>query len=553
MRLDAYLLQALLCALAIGCSPNDGPRTGSQTNWLRSCTTDLECGAQSCHCGVCTHSCATDAACSDLPGSACVAAADPGAIALCGGSQPADAGLCMALCGNTQCAAGQSCVAGICSPIASPSARISVHLESKYQQLTGFGATLAYAEPDVTQHPNQPALYDTMFANLGLDILRLRNRYQVSGDDDLTTAAAIVDAASVSLGHRPTIVLASWSPPTSLKSNGATVCRGEEDNCTMTRLPAGGFDYDAYATYWRGALDAYAAAGVSPDFIGIQNNPDFVPTAAQPGEGCKFLPTEGTATVSVNGTDRSLEFPGFVQALDAVMARLQGLAVEPKIIAPEVSAPAYVAKYVDALDVSRIDAIGHHLYGMVPSSPNVSELQQLYQLAQSTGRPVFQTEMAADGLGTAELLYHTLVTEGASAYLHFALVGLANTATAVSNALVTVDSQTFSPQPPYHAIRHYALHTDPGWIRVGADSNQQDLLASAWLSPTGNALTIVVVNSGTAVQDVELGLGSTVTTTSSITRTVFDGVERSAELGALSDARVLRLPGHSMATVALEL
>ena len=39
------------------------------------------------------------------------------------------------------------------------------------------------------------------------------------------------------------------------------------------------------------------------------------------------------------------------------------------------------------------------------------------------GRPLFQTEVQADGLGTALLLHHTLVTAGAAAYLHIALVG----------------------------------------------------------------------------------------------------------------------------------
>jgi hypothetical protein len=35
-----------------------------------------------------------------------------------------------------------------------------------------------------------------------------------------------------------------------------------------------------------------------------------------------------------------------------------------------------------------------------------------------------------------------------------------------------------------------------------------------------------------------------------VTRTVFDGVERSAELGRLAQSRVVRVPGRSIVTIA---
>ena len=550
--LFGYLFFVLFCVAILGCSPSD-PQTGSQTNWLRSCETDVDCGSQSCHCGVCTHPCAEDSSCSTLAGSSCVVATDPGVVALCGGSPASDAGLCLARCGNDVCAAGQNCVAGICSPRSSPDAQVSIDIQSRFQKLVGFGATLAYAENDVVQYSNQASLLEAMFSSLGLDVLRLRNRYGYTGDDNLASAATITNAAAASLGRQPTVILDSWSPPASLKANGTTVCTGDADNCTMTRLTTGGFDYEAYATYWRASLDAYIAVGVTPDYVGIQNNPDFVAASTDPGEACRFLPTEGTATVTTNGTTSVLQFPGYAQALNAVSRHLQGLVATPKFIAPDVSAPSFVADYVDQLDISLVAAIGHHLYGSVPTSPDISALQQLNQLGQSLGRPVFQTEMKADGLGTAVLLHHTLVTEGASAYLHNALIGPSPTSTVNSGALITLDGANFTAQPCYHALRHFALHTDPDWIRVAADSNQQNLLASAFISPAGNALTIVLVNSGVDPLTIQIGLSAATIANSQVTRTVFDGTERSADLGKLPFENVLRLPEHSMATVAIAL
>ncbi len=537
-----------IAVLVTACSPDEGPQTGSQTNWLRSCSTSSECGSEACHCGVCTHPCVSDADCA--AGLSCVTAQDPGAVSLCSGAAPVATGLCLERCGGDACGDAEVCSAGVCRPLTNVNAHVSINLTERYQQLVGFGATLAYVENDVVQSPNQEQLFDTMFPGLGLDILRLRNHYGYPGDESLTSAGAIVRAAAMSLGRQPTIILTSWSPPTSLKANGATICRGDEDNCTMLRTPQGTFDYLAYATYWRAAVDAYTSAGAAPDYVGIQNNPDFVPSLTEPGEGCKFLPSEGRATVVTSTGLRALEYPGYTQALQAVLTRFTDLSRPPRIIAPEVSTPDFVATYVDSLGANRIDAIGHHLYGSAPTSPDVSALRQLNELGQSIGRPVFQTEMRADGLGTAVLLHHTLVTEGASAYLHDALVGPPASSTLGANPLIVLGADGFRAQPTYHALRHYASHTDPGWVRVGTLSDHESVLSSAFLSPAGDTLTIVLVNPGADRLEVKLALDSWIST--HVMRTAFDGTERSAELGELPSERVVQLPGHSMATVVVD-
>ena len=176
----------------------------------------------------------------------------------------------------------------------------------------------------------------------------------------------------------------------------------------------GSFDYIGYAEYWRASLDAYAAVGVIPDYISIQNNPDFSPSGVSPTEACRFLPTEGTMTVSLNGSDTSLPFPGYKQALDAVITRLEGLPTPPKLVAPDVSTAGSVAEYVRDLDLTRVDAIGHHLYGIIPTLPDDTQLSALSRLGNNAGLPLFQTEMPADGYGSTILLHHALVTEGYS-------------------------------------------------------------------------------------------------------------------------------------------
>jgi hypothetical protein len=63
-------------------------------------------------------------------------------------------------------------------------------------------------------------------------------------------------------------------------------------------------------------------------------------------------------------------------------------------------------------------------------------------------------------------------------------------------------------------------------------------------------LTVVLVNPATAAV-VELALGGQAPSTTDVTRSVFPGVERSSDLGALPSNGIVTLPGESILTVAV--
>jgi len=539
------IVTGLLFVGLVACDPASSPQgTDSQTNWLQSCEIDAQCGSLECVCGVCTRRCAEDATCADLQGAACIATAEAGAIAQCGGSAPST-GLCLPRCEGT-CAEGQMCVAGVCTPVLEPTATVTVDTAARRQELVGFGATVAYGESEITRHAEREALYSAMFSELGLDVLRLRNRHGTG--DDLQESRELVAAAAANLGRVPTVLLTLWSPPSALKASGARYCDGNFDTCTLARTADGEFDYAGFAAHWRASLEAYAAAGIQPDYIGLQNNPDWVPSDSSLGEACRFLPAEGTATISTGGARVTVEYPGLAEAQAATLDALQGLPTLPRILAPETSDHRSVGEYLDALDLDDVGALAHHLYGSNPMAPDVDGLGEVGALASQLEKPIFQTEMVADGLGTAVLIHHTVASEDASAYLFQTLTSSAQGPAANPFAPIGLAADSFTLREPYFAMRHYARHTDPGWARVEARSSADALLVTAWLSPEQDALTVVLVNAGD--ETLQVRLDAPFNAPARVTRTVFDGVERGTGLGALAAQRLLTIPPRAVVTVA---
>lgn len=84
----------------------------------------------------------------------------------------------------------------------------------------------------------------------------------------------------------------------------------------------GGYAYTNFASYSYDSLAAYASNGITPQWISIQNEPDFAAGYAS----CRFDSTEDT----VNGTN----YASYSKALDATYQRLSVMASPPKLLAP---------------------------------------------------------------------------------------------------------------------------------------------------------------------------------------------------------------------------
>ena len=118
----------LVLAVLVGaCTKTTQPLHDKNTNWLRSCSAEAECGsALSCLCGLCTQACGSSAHCGEGEGASCVATASGALAAQC---SRADAREAVAVCASgckrdRDCAASGDdwqCRAGVCvAPASGP-------------------------------------------------------------------------------------------------------------------------------------------------------------------------------------------------------------------------------------------------------------------------------------------------------------------------------------------------------------------------------------------------------------------------------------------------
>lgn len=426
-------------------------------------------------------------------------------------------------------------------------AAVAIALDSRFQTIEGFGAAAAwYEELAVGQVPK--GMYELMFPELGIDIIRFRNRYNRKDyhDGHMDWDVEIYKRGSEALGRPLKAMIAAWSPPAALKANGEEKCKNNDD-CTLAK-ENGQFVYEKYADFWVESLKHYADLGVVPEYVSIQNEPDFIPPD---WEGCKFTPTETT------------KYPGYDKALVAVAAKLKAAHITTKLLGPEVLGihNHRMQDYLNPTIHNLVYGVEHHIYEK--GDDNVwdwrdpgpdSFLDEMQSVAALTTKPLFQTEFGTDedkgidgGFETAWLMHHSLVTEGIASFVYWELFW-------PGKGLVSMQGKSPSPRDQYYSTRHFARYTDPGYVRVGARSDTNSVLASAYIAPDSKRLTVVLLNTAKNTMNVKLDAAKFGATKLSAYRTVYrpGHSKRWESLVGFSSTTPIEMPARSVVTAVLE-
>lgn len=394
-------------------------------------------------------------------------------------------------------------------------ASITVDPATTAQKVVGFGAGAAYYQSWITAMSSsmQKDFYDTAFTGLNLSLIRLGNWKQ----DESTSIAddvAIVKAGKERLGNRLKIEMSSWSAPGTLKPSGnvngkidGQKVKSQNTLKTSSNDPYGKFVYSEFAGWWKKSLQAYAAAGITPDYISLQNEPDMEADY----EETLFEPTEKDGIA------------GYKQALQAVRDSISTLANPPKIIGPEPLGIGYsnFEKYAKALDDKNLDGYAYHLYHAGNGNDNSGQnylnpenfREPMSAIAKSYGsdsKPIIMTEFCTmesavreqDMLGLAHIMQVGFTSGKLNAYIAWELFwGEPNgqlIGVCPGSGWSSCTEAKLYINPEYHAMRHYSKFVNPGWRVVSSTVDGSDVYAVAFRSADCDSISVIAINKGSA-------------------------------------------------------
>ncbi len=451
------------------------------------------------------------------------------------------------------------------------------------QTIMGFGGAEAFYANYLDSHPNESQIMTALFdpvQGLGITFLRLANNYYNYTGSNATTFdpddPKILTATTTALGSAPTLLMSSWTPPASLKSNSSIDgCTGVTNgNCisgfgTLAQV-SGAYNYTGFGQFWLSSLESYAALGVVPNYISIQNEPDFPATYV----GCLFNPTD-TAPAQLYQTNATYASYGKAFAATYTAINSSVLASVPQMIGPESFSLYNTQALLQQVPTNELAVVASHLYNVSSAGGDPSD-QVAPMTTFNSDYPNPQQKWASEyyqspGFYNAIDIHNALTVANDNVYLYWALTWPSTLVDGISSdqqGLLYIDDpfnaestwaypNGWTYNDAYYALKGYSYYIRPGYIRFNATSNNSDEDVSVYQSPDTKTTVIVILNTSTTATDtVGLDLSPITYTSSAIYRSSFatpitsPSAERWNDIGAYT-AQGITMPPQSEVTVVL--
>ena len=374
-------------------------------------------------------------------------------------------------------------------------AAITLNPGTYHQQMYGIGGNIAGGEQQAMFNAGTN-LFGLAFSpgGLNLSFIRLDNPYGQTEAPfaGLTNVNNTIINFFRAMQPSGRIMMTSWSPPGSLKNTGSAF-KG-----TLATNAQGKFVYTNFANWWVNSLKYYQTNSSLPDYVSIQNEPDWYPSSGSNSAwqaGCELTATEGT-------------YAGYPQAFNATYTAFQSNGLGGiKFIGPDTEgiSGGIIPNYLNNLTTSTIGAVAHHLYGNNVSTTGAGLLTTLESQYTWWTMPKFMSEYDGDNWGTnypdwmglAVTMHNVFALEEANAYLVWSVYyGLYYN----SNGSPATDK--------YYAVGHYSKFICPGDWHVDSTSSDTNVLASLYYHATGAGVsyryTVVMINKAAYATKVTL-------------------------------------------------
>lgn len=425
---------------------------------------------------------------------------------------------------------------------------VTINQASTQQEMVGFGGALTWYSPWVTNNMKKNEIADLMFDDLGIDIIRFKNWYYPNNYPTVKSTDAMDDDGSLSHWNATNelytmamdrndnikILLSSWGPPASLKSNNST---RETTGSNTLKKKDGQFMYDELAQYYYDMLEYMP---FDPDYLSIQNEPTYSNTG---WTTCKWAATETS------------ELPGYVTAFDKVYDAIKDRTHVPVMLGPESQdIPTYAAFANLLKDKAHCGMLGYHPYNVNSGTTTSSYITELKSIGAINVKPNLMTEFSdnLDWFKTANFIQNSLIHANSSGYIYWKLAW-ATPASGEDRAMISTanNSSTYKVTPYYHLIKHFSKNIDAGYHRVDATSVNANIAVSAFLNPAGTQLTVILINNSAG--KIEVDLKATGKTISAISATQSKVGTYYVPVPDLSPEKSVALAAQSITTVVLDI
>jgi glucuronoarabinoxylan endo-1,4-beta-xylanase len=338
-----------------------------------------------------------------------------------------------------------------------------VNWSNVHQRIDGFGASSAWRSTWT------PAVADMFFStNNGIGLSFLRTRIAPGG----TTVENSIMQMARDRGAK--VWSAPWSPATAFKTpnqNGVISVNG------------GGFtgDYQGYASQLAGyVVNMRSTYGINLYALSLQNEPDYVTTNY---ESCGWT---------------AQQIHDFVPVLSATLTASNVAAT--KILLPESASwsgntTLYTTAMNDTNVAPLVSIIADHNYVQYN---NVGD-QTTPAVIPSYGKALWETEVStfdafdgsiANAMYWAKRLHSFLTVPQLNAWHYWWL-----SASGSSNEGLASSSDVLAKRG--YVVGQYSRFIRPGYVRIGAITNQGTALVSAFKDPVSLNFAIVAINSAT--------------------------------------------------------
>ena len=453
-----------------------------------------------------------------------------------------------------------SVTVGIAAGIAS-AASVTVDPSLTKQKILGFGGVSVYYQNWITALGSETAeaLYDTAFTGLNLSLLRVGNWLQdttASLENDKT----IIQAGKSRLGNHMKVLMSSWSAPAYLKPSGSLDGSDASGDSLLATLKTsssdlyGKYAYGDFAHWWKVSYQKYADAGIAPDYISFQNEPDMFATY----EETLFAPSETSKRA------------GYAEALNAIYDSLSSLSNAPTIVGPEPLGIGYnnFQSYMSALDDNKLGGYAYHIYHAGNGNDNSlnnyknpenfrSPMKSIASSYGSDVKPLIMTEfcsMEEAGeesymVGLAHIMQVGFTDGKLNGYIAWELFwgeGKGQLIGVCTKGWGSCSADEISISPEYHAMRHYSKFVNPGWKVISTSTDDANLKTVAFVSEDGDSISVVLTNSGST--SVTLGRP---TVAGYGTAYAVQSKENGFKSKEISLSSCFVLPGRSVTTLVL--